>query len=178
MLSWTRVKHGADLSRMIPALSAYMGQHDLGLAERYLRLTPERFRRQLDKLSPRRGKTRWRDNTALMEFLDSLCSMRECVVRLLGIFLAVCQEASIAGSTPRWATAPSLRGFPDESIAVIEKEETGCTGVPTIGWVIRLRTAELPTPQAAVAAAAFPGCFPRMEMPSVGRRRPRCSDKS
>jgi hypothetical protein len=29
---------------MIPALSAYMGQHNLGAAERYLRLTPERFR--------------------------------------------------------------------------------------------------------------------------------------
>jgi integrase len=65
-------KHGADMSRMIPALSAYMGQRDLGLAERYLRLTPERFRRQLDKLSPQRGKKRWRDDAALMRFVDSL----------------------------------------------------------------------------------------------------------
>jgi integrase/recombinase XerD len=65
-------KHGADLSRMIPALSAYMGQQDLGSAERYLALNPERFRVQLDKLSPIRGKRRWRDDGALMRFLDSL----------------------------------------------------------------------------------------------------------
>lgn len=66
------LKHGADLNRMIPALSAYMGQHDLGAAERYLRLTPERFRAQLDKLSPKRSSKRWRDDAALMKFLDGL----------------------------------------------------------------------------------------------------------
>jgi len=65
-------KHGADMGRMIPALSTYMGQHDLGTAERYLAMTPERFRKQLDKLSPQRGKQRWRDNAALMKFVDSL----------------------------------------------------------------------------------------------------------
>lgn len=65
-------KHGADMNRMVPALSAYMGQHDLGAAERYLRITPERFRTQLDKLSPMRGKKRWRDDAALLRFLDSL----------------------------------------------------------------------------------------------------------
>jgi integrase/recombinase XerD len=66
------LKHRADMNRMIPALSAYMGPHDLGEAERYLRLTPERFRTQLDKLSPKRGKKRWRDDAALMRFLDNL----------------------------------------------------------------------------------------------------------
>ena len=66
------LKRGADMNRMIPALSAYMGQHDLGATERYLRLTPERFRTQLDKLSPKRGKKKWRDDAALMKFLDSL----------------------------------------------------------------------------------------------------------
>lgn len=70
LTAWFR--HGADMNRMIPALSAYMGQHDLGGAERYLRLTPERFRTQLDRLSPKRAKKRWRDDTALMKFLDSL----------------------------------------------------------------------------------------------------------
>ena len=65
-------KHGADMGRMIPALSVYMGQHDLSVSERYLRLTPERFRAQLDKLSPKRGKKRWRDDSELMRFLDSL----------------------------------------------------------------------------------------------------------
>jgi integrase/recombinase XerD len=67
------LKHGADMGRMIPALSAYLGQHDLASAERYLRHTPERFRAQLDKLSPRqRGKKRWREDVELMRFLDSL----------------------------------------------------------------------------------------------------------
>ncbi|MBW8869940.1 MAG: tyrosine-type recombinase/integrase [Acidobacteriales bacterium] len=65
-------KHGADMGQMIPALSTYMGQNNLDVAERYLRLTPERFRTQLNKLSPKRGKKRWRENAALMKFLDSL----------------------------------------------------------------------------------------------------------
>ncbi len=70
MTAW--FKHGADLNRMIPALAAYMGQCDLGSTERYLALTPERFRRQLNTLSPKRGKKRWRDDAELMRFLDSL----------------------------------------------------------------------------------------------------------
>jgi integrase/recombinase XerD len=70
LTSW--LKHGADMGRMIPALSAYMGLHDLGRAERYLQLAPERFRAQLDKLSPQRPKRRWRDDPELMRFLDSL----------------------------------------------------------------------------------------------------------
>ncbi|WP_263417843.1 tyrosine-type recombinase/integrase [Terriglobus albidus] len=70
LTAWFR--HGADMGRMIPALSAYLGQSDLSVAERYLRLTPERFRAQLNKLSPKQGKRRWRDDAALMKFLDSL----------------------------------------------------------------------------------------------------------
>jgi len=36
-------------------------------------MTPERFRKQLVKLSPqRRKKRRWRDDTALMKFLAEL----------------------------------------------------------------------------------------------------------
>lgn len=66
------IKRGADLNRMIPALSAYIGQVGLGSTDRYLALTPERFRAQLDKLSPRRCKKRWRDNPALIEFLAEL----------------------------------------------------------------------------------------------------------
>ena len=66
------IKFGADLNRMIPALSAYMGQVGLGSTDRYLCLTPERFRAQLDKLSPRRGKKRWRNNPALIKFLTEL----------------------------------------------------------------------------------------------------------
>jgi integrase/recombinase XerD len=66
------IKHGADLNRMIPALSAYIGQVGLGSTYRYLNLTPERFRAQLHKLSPRCGKKRWRDSPALMKFLTEL----------------------------------------------------------------------------------------------------------
>jgi integrase len=66
------IKRGADLNRMIPALSAYIGQVGLGSTDRYLSLTPERFRTQLDKLSSLRGKKRWRDNPALIKFLTEL----------------------------------------------------------------------------------------------------------
>jgi len=65
-------KQGADMNRMLPALSAYLGQVGLGSTERYLSMTPERFRKQLVELSPQRRKRRWRDNPALMKFLAEL----------------------------------------------------------------------------------------------------------
>jgi integrase len=65
-------KQDADMNRMLPALAAYMGQVGLGSAERYLSLTPERFRRELVKLSPTRRKKRWRDDPVLMKFLAEL----------------------------------------------------------------------------------------------------------
>lgn len=68
--SW--VKNGADLNRMLPALSTYMGNMGLSASERYLLLTPERFRKELVKLSAARGRKRWRDDPALMQFLRSL----------------------------------------------------------------------------------------------------------
>ena len=68
--SW--IKNGADMNRMLPALSAYMGQVGLASTERYLFLTPERFRKELDKLSPQRGKRHWRENPSLMKFLAEL----------------------------------------------------------------------------------------------------------
>jgi len=68
--SW--IKEGADLNRMLPALAAYLGNVSLASTEQYLSLTPERFRKELEKLSPQRGKKRWRDNLALMKFLSSL----------------------------------------------------------------------------------------------------------
>lgn len=68
--SWIRNK--ADLNRMLPALAAYMGQVGLGSTERYLSMTPERFRKELDKLSPAQAKGRWRDNQGLMKFLSDL----------------------------------------------------------------------------------------------------------
>jgi integrase/recombinase XerD len=65
-------KQGANLNRLLPALSAYLGQVDLCSAERYLSMTPERFRNQLVKLSPQRRTRRWRDDPALMKFLSNL----------------------------------------------------------------------------------------------------------
>jgi ribosomal protein S16 len=71
LASW--LKQGADLNRLIPALSAYMGQRGLGSTERYLKLTPNRFRDQLVMLSPQhRRRKRWRDDRGLMKFLDQL----------------------------------------------------------------------------------------------------------
>jgi integrase/recombinase XerD len=71
LTSW--FKQGADMNRMLPALAAYIGQVGLGSTERYLSMTPERFRKQLVKLSPqRRSKRRWRDDPALMKYLDEL----------------------------------------------------------------------------------------------------------
>lgn len=65
-------KQGADMNRMLPALAAYIGQVGLGSTERYLAMTPERFRKQLIKLSPKRRKKRWRTDSALMKFLSEL----------------------------------------------------------------------------------------------------------
>jgi integrase/recombinase XerD len=70
MTSWFR--HGADMNRMMPALAAYLGQMELESTERYLKMTPERFRTQLNILSPNRTKKHWRDNASLMRFVDSL----------------------------------------------------------------------------------------------------------
>jgi len=66
------LNQGANLDRMLPALAAYIGQVGLGSTERYLSMTPERFRGQLVLLSPQRRKRRWRDNAALMKFLAQL----------------------------------------------------------------------------------------------------------
>jgi integrase len=71
LTSWLRQE--GDLNRLIPALSAYMGQVGLGSSERYLKLTPERFRTQLTRLSPQHPKgKRWRNDRDLMRFLDRL----------------------------------------------------------------------------------------------------------
>jgi integrase/recombinase XerD len=68
--SW--IRNGADLNRMLPALAVYMGHSGLGSTQKYLLMTPERFRRELNKLSPMRGKKRWREDKVLMTFLACL----------------------------------------------------------------------------------------------------------
>jgi len=72
--SW--IKNGADLNRMLPALAAYMGQTGLGSTEKYLALTPVRFQKHLDKLSPHRRVYHWRNDAELMKFLSSLDTIR------------------------------------------------------------------------------------------------------
>jgi integrase len=68
--SW--IRNGANLNRMLPALAVYMGQVGLGATEKYLLMTPEHFRKQLNMLSPKRGRRRWRDDKELMQFLSTL----------------------------------------------------------------------------------------------------------
>jgi hypothetical protein len=62
---------GAEIELRIEAVELGR-QVGLGSTESYLSLTPERFRTRLDKLSPRRGKKKWRDDPALMNFLAGL----------------------------------------------------------------------------------------------------------
>ena len=68
--SW--IRNGADLDRMLPAMAAYMGQTGLGATERYLAMTPERFRKALNRLSPTRSRKKWRNDPVLMKFLADL----------------------------------------------------------------------------------------------------------
>ena len=68
--SW--IKRKEDLNLMLPALGAYMGNVGLESTERYLALTPQRFQNALNKLSPQRSHSRWRDDSALLEFLANL----------------------------------------------------------------------------------------------------------
>jgi hypothetical protein len=70
LTSW--IRQGADLNNMIPALSAYMGYSGLATAEKFLSLTPERFRSELRKLCPQPRRTRWRDSSKLMHYLAEL----------------------------------------------------------------------------------------------------------
>lgn len=70
LTSW--IERGADLNRMLPSLSAYMGYAGLAAADKYLFFTPERFRKELHKLSPQRGRSHWREDSELMHFLTHL----------------------------------------------------------------------------------------------------------
>jgi integrase len=68
----TWFKHHADLNRLLPALSVYLGFASLSSAERYLRLTPDRFAAQLNLILPNRKHPKWKNSPVLMRFLDSL----------------------------------------------------------------------------------------------------------
>jgi len=67
---WMRTR--ANLNRLLPALAVYMGHANLSTTQKYLTMTPERFRKQLNKLSPRGRHGHWRDDKDVMAFLTSL----------------------------------------------------------------------------------------------------------
>lgn len=68
--SW--IRNGTDLDLMLPALAVYMGLVGLSSTERFLHMTPARFKKHLNKLSPYSRKQHWRNDKKLMEFLASL----------------------------------------------------------------------------------------------------------
>lgn len=65
------IGRGDDLNRLIPALSTYMGYQSLMAAEKFLAYVPDRFKRDLQKLSAIKGKP-WASDLNLMAFLSSL----------------------------------------------------------------------------------------------------------
>ena len=66
------VHQDADMNRVLPSLSAYMGYTGLAAAEKYLCHVPERFAADLSKLSDKSRRKHWRDDPQLMSFLASL----------------------------------------------------------------------------------------------------------
>ena len=70
IVAW--LKQGADLNVMMPALSVYIGQVGLSSSERYLRLAPERFKKQLALITVDANRPKWGRDRKLMRFLDSL----------------------------------------------------------------------------------------------------------
>jgi integrase/recombinase XerD len=68
--SW--IRNGADLDRLLPALSVYMGFAGLCATQKYVAMTPERFREELAKLTSIRRRGQWGRDKDLMKFLDTL----------------------------------------------------------------------------------------------------------
>jgi integrase/recombinase XerD len=54
----TWFQRGINVELMLPALSEYLGEINMGSMEKYLGLTPERFRRRLINLSPQKAHIR------------------------------------------------------------------------------------------------------------------------
>ncbi len=70
LTSW--LNGGADINRMIPALSAYMGYQGLAASQQYLNFIPARFTVDLKKLSPDSARIHWKNDSQLMAFLGRL----------------------------------------------------------------------------------------------------------
>jgi integrase/recombinase XerD len=61
-----------DINQLLPALSTYMGYSSLTKSEQFLAYAPDRFRKDLNKLSPTKVTRHWRDNARLMDDLRRL----------------------------------------------------------------------------------------------------------
>jgi integrase/recombinase XerD len=70
IIGW--VKRGANMNRMMPALSVYLGFASLSRSEQYLRWVPQRFRRQINLIAKRTEYPTWRRNRTLMQYLTKL----------------------------------------------------------------------------------------------------------
>ncbi len=68
----TWMRRGDDLNMFLPALSAYMGYANLTASEQFLAFVPDRFKQDLQKLSPAKGRRPWSRDARLMSFLSSL----------------------------------------------------------------------------------------------------------
>ena len=66
------IRNSEQLNLVLPALSTYLGYTSLTKAEEYLAYVPERFCKDLRKLSPEQVKIRWRDVPNLLESLRAL----------------------------------------------------------------------------------------------------------
>lgn len=66
------IRQGVNLNSYLPALSTYMGYASLTSAEKFLSYTPERFKADLQKLSPAKSRKHWRDDPELISLLKSL----------------------------------------------------------------------------------------------------------
>lgn len=65
------IHEGKDLNRLLPALAAYLGQADLTATDKFLALTPSRFKKELDKLSPEQGG-RWVEKSEAMQVIQAI----------------------------------------------------------------------------------------------------------
>jgi integrase/recombinase XerD len=66
------IREADDLNRLLPALSTYMGYANLTKSEEFLAHVPERFRGDLHKLSPQKGRRRWSNDPSLMRYLGRI----------------------------------------------------------------------------------------------------------
>lgn len=67
--SW--IDQGRDLNRLLPALAGYLGQHDLTSTTRLVGLTSNKFKAELDRLSPSKG-IRWALNPDAIRVLSAV----------------------------------------------------------------------------------------------------------